>query len=275
MKKILVLIKEVPDMERVKFDSEKGRVDRSSAKAEINPFDEHAIQLAVNICREKNRNGESWQSIAMTMGPPAAEESLKRAYSMGIDKVILVSDRAFGGADTFATAKALTKAIEKTGPYDIILTGEKSVDGDTAQVGGELAALLDIPHAYFADHVEIKGENILVTMGNICGRKQLRSMSLPSLVSVTKNVARPLLPTVSRVLEALEIQVEKISMADLENVTAQELGSKGSPTRVAGIVIPKEHERHCKVFRDSHTEFITEAVKVIDESVGLGGSNAN
>ena len=144
---ILVLIKEVPDMEKVRFDSERGVVDRSSAPAEINPFDESALQAALELKRKYGAH-----VTAMTMGPLRAEKTLQDAYARGADEGILLTDRAFGGSDTIATSKALSAAVA-AGDYDLILCGEKSVDGDTAQVGAETAELLGIPHAYYVDSI--------------------------------------------------------------------------------------------------------------------------
>ena len=126
--KILVLLKEVPDMEKVRFDSQRGVVDRSSAPAELNPFDESALQAALDLKRKTGAH-----VTVLTMGPPRAELTLQDACARGADAGILLTDRAFGGADTFATSRTLAAAIA-TLDYDLILCGEKSVDGDTAQV---------------------------------------------------------------------------------------------------------------------------------------------
>jgi len=250
---IVVLIKEVPDMDRVKFNMEKGVVDRSSAEAEINPFDMNALQTAVDLKKECTAN-----VIALTMGPPRAEKSLRDAYSRGADKGILLTDRNFGGSDTFATSRILAAAIQKINSYDLIICGEKSVDGDTAQVGAEVAEFLDIPHTYYVERITgIYESEIEVVTSKICGRKQVRRIKLPALIGVTKNINMPKLPTLRRKLESLEIKVEKLGLDDLKGyLTEEETGFKGSPTRVSKIEIPKASYRKSRIFRNDPDGFI-------------------
>ncbi|MGN0659849.1 MAG: electron transfer flavoprotein subunit beta/FixA family protein [Emergencia sp.] len=249
--KILVLIKEVPDMEKVRFDSSRGVVDRSSAPAEINPFDESALQAALDIKRKYGAH-----VTAMTMGPPRAEKTLQDAYARGADDAVLLTDRAFGGSDTIATSRTLAAAIAE-GDYDLILCGEKSVDGDTAQVGAETAALLGIPHAYYADFIEPAGEGeVRVSIENLCGNRQIRRMTLPALVGVTKNIGKLELPTVDRKLESLEKSFRKAGLADLDSLSKEDTGFAGSPTKVAGIEVPEAVKRESRVFRDDPDDFI-------------------
>lgn len=248
---ILVLIKEVPDMEKVRFDSERGVVDRSSAPAEINPFDESALQAALELKRKYGAH-----VTAMTMGPPRAEKTLQDAYARGADEGVLLTDRAFGGSDTIATSRALSAAIA-AGDFDLILCGEKSVDGDTAQVGAETAELLGVPHAYYADSIELADERtVRVSIENLCGSRQIRTMSLPALIGVTKNIGRLQLPTVDRKLESLTADVRKIGLSDFPSLSKEDTGFAGSPTKVAGIEVPKAVERESRVFRENLSDFI-------------------
>ncbi len=252
--KIIVLIKEVPDMEKVKFDSERGVVNRSKAPAEINPFDEHALQLAVNL----KENHDDIEVIALTMGPKTAEKSLRIAYARGVDRCILLSDSAFAGSDTCATSRTLGAAIKALGGADLILCGEKTVDGDTAQVGPETAEYLNIPHScYVGDINNLAGDYADVVIEELGGEKQIRRMFYPSLLSVTKNVAAPKLATVSRRLESLNIEIEKLALADLDTyLKAEDVGFKGSPTKVAKVVVPKEVTRESVVYRDDWNGFV-------------------
>nr|WP_300094931.1 electron transfer flavoprotein subunit beta/FixA family protein [Sedimentibacter sp.] len=261
--KILVLVKEVPDMTKVKFDCDKGVVDRSSAESEINPFDINALQTAVNI---KNQYGA--KVSVLTMGPPKAEKSIRDAYARGADEGILLTDRKFGGADTCATAMTLSAAVKYLGNFDLIVCGEKSVDGDTAQVGAEVAEFLDIPHAYYVDKIdELTNEHITVTIEEICGSKQERKMKLPALIGVTKNINHPRLPTVNRKLESLEIHVKTISLEDLSVYISEEsTGFKGSPTKVSKIEIPKAIKRESLILRDDYNSF-KEIIK--NETIGV------
>lgn len=258
--RVLVLIKEVPDMERVKFDSEKGVVDRSSAPAEINPFDESALQAALDL---KERYGAT--VCAMTMGPARAVKSLQEAYARGADEGILLTDRAFGGSDTIATSRTLAAAIKKEA-YDLILCGEKSVDGDTAQVGAETAQILDIPHAYYVDAIKEVGDGqIKVEIENLCGNRQYRTMKLPALAAVTKNIGKLKLPTVTRKLESLHTECRTVTMADMEDLSKEDTGFAGSPTKVAKIEIPKVQQRESEIFRGDRKSFIEKLETVFTE----------
>ncbi|MEM2189160.1 MAG: electron transfer flavoprotein subunit beta/FixA family protein, partial [Nitrososphaerota archaeon] len=187
--RIIVLIKQVPDIEKVRFDVETGRIDRSSAPAETNPFDLHALEAGLQI---KEKLGGSVTVISM--GPRQAESSLKDALARGADRAILLTDPRLAGADTIATAKALAAAIRKLGEFDLILCGEKTVDGDTGQVGPEVAELLGIPHAaYVCEIREIAHEWIKVVSD--MGDKYLYELKLPALLTVTRELNSPRLPT--------------------------------------------------------------------------------
>ena len=261
--KILVLIKEVPDMQKVQFDSEKGRVNRAKAPAEINPFDENALETACELKKAR----EDVDVTALTMGPPRAEKSLRIAYARGADHGILLTDAKFGGADTCATSKTLAAAIQKKGGYDLILCGEKSVDGDTAQVGAEVAEFLGIPHCYYVERIEkMTAGHIEVTAEDLWGKKQTRRMALPALVSVTKNITTPKLPTVRRRLESRAIEVDTLKFSDLEDIlTVEETGSKGSPTRVNRVVVPGEAVRESRIYREDESGFLEALSAVLKE----------
>jgi electron transfer flavoprotein beta subunit len=264
---ILVLIKEVPDMQKVKFDSEKGVVNRSSADSEINPFDMNALQAAIDL---KNQYGAN--VTVLTMGPPSAERSLRDAYARGCDHMILMTDRKFGGSDTFATAITLSAGVRHLGNYDLIICGEKSVDGDTAQVGAEVAEFLDIPHSYYVEKINnINETEVEVVIESLFSCKQIRKMTLPALIAVTKNINIPKLPTVNRKLESLECEIKKISLDNLsEYICDDNTGFKGSPTKVSKIVIPKPLERTSQIFRDDYVSFKDTIKKEITKNHNMG-----
>lgn len=252
MKHIFVLIKEVPDMTRVKFDSEKGTVNRNSADAEMNPFDLNALQAAVDL---KQICG--CQVTAVIMGPPKAEKSLKDAFARGADRCVLVTDAKFGGSDTLATSRTLAAAVKKMGKPDLILCGEKSVDGDTAQVGAEVAERMGIPHSYYVEEIcGMSEKEVTVRVEDLSGKKQERVMTLPALLSVTKNINFPQMPTLKRKLESLDAEIIRLKLADLEGLlTEEETGFKGSPTKVLKIEVPSLKTRDSKIFRESYGEF--------------------
>jgi electron transfer flavoprotein beta subunit len=250
---IVVLVKEVPNMDMVKFDSEKGVIDRASAEGEINPFDLNALQTAVDL-----RKKVGGIITVISMGPPKAAQSLKDAYSRGGDELILLTDRRFGGSDTWATSYTLAASLKKIRSFDLIICGEKSVDGDTAQVGAEVAEFLDLPHAYYVEEIIGTGdEKITVKIENIGDMKQIREMSLPCLISVTKNINFPELPSLRRKLASLKAEVNTWNLNDLSGfLTEDETGFKGSPTKVSKIVIPKDISRESQLFKHDMDGFL-------------------
>ncbi|PUA33148.1 MAG: electron transfer flavoprotein, beta subunit [Zestosphaera tikiterensis] len=241
---IVVLIKPVPDMEKVRFDVEKGVVDRSSAPLEINPFDLNALEAAVQI--KEKLGGEV---TAVSMAPPAAESVLRDAIARGADRAVLLTDRRFAGADTLATSYALASAIRKLGRFNLIICGEKTVDGDTGQVGPEVAEMLGIPHiAYVTEIREVTKEKLLVV--SELGAPYLMELKLPGLITVTKDVNKPRLPTLKDKLKARKAKVEVWSADDLADVAdVSRFGFSGSPTQVVKVLVPPMKKRRSQIFK--------------------------
>ena len=239
-----MLIKQVPDIQKVRFDVETGRVDRSSAPAETNPFDLNALETAVRL---KEKLGG--RVTVISMGPPQAESSLRDALARGADRTILLIDKRFAGADTLATSYTLATAIRKLGSFDLIVCGEKTVDGDTGQVGPEVAEHLGIPHvAYVCEVREVSDDKILVVSD--MGDKYLFEARLPALITVTKDINTPRLPTLRDVLKARRAKVEVWNADSLaEYGEACRFGLQGSMTLVTRITIPSEEERKGLIFR--------------------------
>ena len=155
--KIVVCIKQVPDTNEVKINQETGTLIRDGVKSIMNPDDKNALESALQL---KDKYGASVS--VLSMGPPQAKEILREALSMGADEVFLISDRKFGGSDTWATATIIASAIEKIGDYDIILCGRQAIDGDTAQVGPEIAEFLDIAQITYVKEIELDGDVLKV-----------------------------------------------------------------------------------------------------------------
>ncbi|GHV39590.1 electron transfer flavoprotein subunit beta [Synergistales bacterium] len=230
---IIVPIKQVPESSNVKMDPETGTVIRAGVEAVVNPLDLYALEAAFRL---KERYGG--KVTAVSMGPPQATRALKEAVAMGCDDAILLSDRKFGGADTCATSYTLAQSIKTIGKYDIILTGERATDGDTAQVGPAIASWLDIPVVTYVSKIEeVKDERIFVERLVEEGYQQL-SVSLPCLVTVVKEVAVPRLPTLKGKIRSMELNIPIYTSENMELDTAY-LGLKGSPTRVVKIDTPK------------------------------------
>ena len=225
---IVVLVKPTPDIERVRFDVERGVVDRSSAELEINPLDLYAIEIAVRI---KEKLGGT--VTAISMAPPHGEKALRDAIARGVDRAILLTDRRFAGADTLATSYTLASAIKKLGHFDLIVCGEKSVDGDTGQVGPEIAEHLGIPHTSYVVEVKEVEKDRIVVVSDLGNAYYLLKLKLPALISVTKEVAIPRKPKFKDVLRARKAMIEVWSADDLKDVIdLNRIGLMGSPTRV-------------------------------------------
>ncbi|MBI3592028.1 MAG: electron transfer flavoprotein subunit beta/FixA family protein [Nitrospirae bacterium] len=229
---IIVCIKQVPDTAEVRINPETNTLIREGVPSIINPYDVHAIEAALQI---KEKTGG--KVTAITMGPPQAEEALREAVSMGVDDVRLISDRAFAGADTWATSYALYKAIDKLG-YDIILCGKQAIDGDTAQVGPEVAEFLNIPHVSYVRKIdEVSGEKIKVQRLMDDGYDVVES-TLPVLLTVVKEINTPRLPSLKGKMAAKKAVITKM---DINAIGAEEenVGLKGSPTQVKNIFAPQ------------------------------------
>ncbi len=241
---IIVPIKEVPDIEKVNFDREKGRIDRSSATSEPNPFDLNALEEAVKIKEEIGGN-----ITVISMGPPQAEDTLRDAIARGGDKAILLTDKGFAGSDTWATSYTLATAIKKLGHYDLIICGEKTVDGDTGQVGPEIAEVLDIPHVSYVNKTIERGKDSIIVQTEVWGRLYKKELKFPGLITVTKDLNEPRLPTLTNKLKAKSAEIERWGLDDLlDTGDEKHFGIKGSPTSVVNIEVPKEKGRKSKIF---------------------------
>jgi len=232
--KIVVLVKPVPDINRVRFDAERGRVIREGVPLEENPFDLHALELALKI-----KDSIGAEVIVLGMAPPQGERALRDCLARGADRAILLSDIAFAGSDTFATSLALSNAIRKLGRVDLILCGEKTTDGDTGQVGPEVASMLSLP--FLPNLCELKKISPKEIKG-VCdlGDKYLAKTSLPAVISVKKELNVPRLPTLRRKVKSFE---EKVEVWRASDIGGGPYGLKGSKTSVVKVTIPKEEGR--------------------------------
>ncbi len=241
---IIVPIKEVPDIEKVNFDRERGRIDRSSATTEPNPFDLNALEEAVKIKEDIGGN-----ITVISMGPPQAEDTLRDAIARGGDRAILLTDKGFAGSDTWATSYTLATAIKELDHYDLIICGEKTVDGDTGQVGPEIAEILDIPHISYVSKTIERSKDSIILQSEVWGRLYRKELEFPGLITVTKDLNEPRLPTLTNKLKAKNIEIEKWGLDDILDIGDEtQFGIKGSPTSVINIEVPKEKGRKSKIF---------------------------
>jgi len=230
--RILVPVKQVPESGNVKMDPATGTMIRSGVENVVNPLDLYAIETAIRL--KEKYGGEV---TALSMGPPAAMRVLREAAAMGCDHCALLSDKRFGGADTWATSCTLSRGAARLGSFDIIIAGERATDGDTAQVGPALAAWLDIPALTYVSKIE-KIERDRITAERLVEEGyELLDAPLPCLVTVVKEIAVPRLPTLRGKIRSREMDIPVFSADDLD-VDPAYIGLKGSPTRVVKIETP-------------------------------------
>jgi electron transfer flavoprotein alpha/beta subunit len=229
--KIIVCIKQVPDTAEVKINPETGTLIREGVPSIVNPYDMHAIEAGLQI-REK----VGGTVTVLTMGPPQADSALREAISMGVDDALLLSDRAFAGSDTWATSYTLSKAIEKLGA-DIIICGKQAIDGDTAQVGPEVAEFLNIPHISYIRKIEDITQSSVRVQRLMDEGYDVVESSLPVLLTVVKELNEPRFPSLKGKMAAKKAEIKKWGSSDIQ-ADESSIGLKGSPTRVKNIFAP-------------------------------------
>jgi len=235
---IVVLIKQVVATTNVKLDPETGTMIRDGVESILNPFDEYAVEEALRI---KEKLGG--KVTVMTMGPPQAKEIIRKAIGMGVDEGILISDRALAGSDTWATAYTLSQALKKIGEYQLIITGKQAVDGDTAQVGPEIAACLDLPMIAWVRKIEEITENSIRAERLMEDGYDVLESPLPAIISVVKEINEPRLESLKGKMRAKKYEPAVWSVADIPDFDLEQVGLKGSPTRVAKTFTPQRQYR--------------------------------
>ncbi len=254
--KILVFVKQVPDTDDVKLDPNTGNLKREGVQSMINPLDANAIEAAVQL---KEKYGGT--IAAISMGPPQAEDMLKKALALGCDEAYLLSDRAFGGADTLATAYTLAKAAEKIGDYDLLLFGRHAVDGDTAQTGPATAAYLNVPQITLASSIDIQDGWV------VCDRvledfTQRVRAKLPALVTVCAEINTPRYATPINIMKALKKPRTVWNAEALEADTAR-TGIPGSPSSTKKVFEPPKRNTDTTYFTGSAEEMAVQFVDML------------
>ena len=226
--KIVVCIKQVPDTTEVKLDPKTNTLIRDGVPSIINPDDKAGIEAALQL---KEKVGGT--VTVVSMGPPQADAALREALAMGCDEAILVTDRAFGGADTWATSSTIAAALKKL-DYDVIITGRQAIDGDTAQVGPQIAEHLGIPQVSYAEEIVEAEEGKLVVKRQFEDRYHIIEVKTPCLITALAELATPRYMTVHGIFDAYrEKEVKVWTLEELKDtVDMANIGLKGSPTNV-------------------------------------------
>lgn len=238
--KILVCIKQVPDTTDIKW-TENNTIQREGVESIINPFDIYAIQEALNI-KAVIPNTEV---TAISMGPAQASDVLKKAIALGCDNAVLLSDKKFSGADTYATAKTIASAIKtKFSDFDLVICGQFAVDGDTAQTGPGIASFLDIPQVTFVKNIKKQTATSLYAERELEDGIETVKIELPALICVLKGDYEPSRPTINGIIKAKNTQITMLCVDDI-GLTPEEAGIKGSPTYVSKAFRPEHNRGEC------------------------------
>jgi electron transfer flavoprotein beta subunit len=242
--RIVIPIKQVPETSNVKMDEKTGTMVREGTQSIVNPLDLYAIEAAIQL-------KEKWGGAVtvLSMGPGSAEKSLREALAMGCDDAVLVTGSEFAGSDTWATSLALSRAMQRIGAFDLVITGERATDGETGHVGPGIASFLDLPLSTYTSRIVRIEEGQTVGIGPNAdkghivvermvedGYETLR-LALPALLTVTKEISHPRLPTLRGKQRARNVHIPAWSMRTLE-LGESEVGLKGSPTRVVKLRAP-------------------------------------
>ena len=236
---ILVCVKQVPDTAEVKIDPEKHTVIRAGVPNIFNPFDQNALEAALQL-----KDSQGARVTLLSMGPPQAEDVLRAGLAMGADDAYLLTDRKVGGSDTLATGYCLAQAVRKVAElqgieqFDIVLCGKQAIDGDTAQVGPQIATELGIPQITYAAEINVDGTTVRVKQQNEEGYI-VTEAQFPVLITAVKELNEPRFPTIRGTMKAKKREIPHLSADDIK-VDETKIGLKGSPTMVRKIFTPPQ-----------------------------------
>ena len=224
--KILVCIKQVPDTAEVRLDPKTGTLIRDGVPSIINHDDKAGLEAALQL-----RDKVGGTVTVVCMGPPQADVALREALAMGADDAYLLSAREFGGSDTYATATIIATGLKKIG-YDLVVTGRQAIDGDTAQVGPQIAEQLKIPQVSYAEELEVEGDSVVVKR-QYEDQSHILKVKMPCLVTALAELSEPRYMSVSGIVEAYQKPVTVWGFDDLkDDLNPEWIGLKGSPTNV-------------------------------------------
>jgi electron transfer flavoprotein beta subunit len=254
---IVVCIKQVPETTDIGWDPQTGSLIREAVPGILNPNDKNALEVALEL-REKHGGFIT----ALSMGPPQAEEALREALSMGIDRGILLSDSLFAGADTLSTSYTLGLALEKIAQFDLILCGKESSDGMTAQVGPQLAELLNLPQLTCAIEITVNGSAVKIKQKLEDGFRILETCP-PALITVEREINRPRIPAMDSIIEAYrDKEVQVWAGEDLGGHT-ERFGLKGSPTRSRKVYSKKVKKGEVTILEGGPDEAAKELIQIL------------
>ncbi|MGI6607064.1 MAG: electron transfer flavoprotein subunit beta/FixA family protein [Peptococcia bacterium] len=260
---IAVCIKPVPDpdhYDKITIDPVRKTITRAGIPTIVNPVDKNALEAALQV---KEKYGG--KVTVITMAPPNAEESLRELLAMGADEAVLLTDRAFAGADTLATSYALSAGLQKSGPYDLIFTGTETADGATSQVPAQLAEWLDVAHLWNVQEFVVEGNTLKAKMGIENGYISYL-VQMPALLAVKRSINKPRYTSVMGVMKAKKKPLNVFTAADLD-VEQERLGLQGSPTKAGAVFTPSLARKGQQL--TGETEEIVEQLVQVLRGAGL------
>jgi electron transfer flavoprotein beta subunit len=263
---ILVCVKQVPDTTEIKIDPVTNTLIRAGVPSIVNTFDGFALEMAVRLTEECGG-----RVTVVSMGPEQAKEALKTCLSLGADKAYLVSDAKFGGSDTLATSYILSRAVleieKKEETFDLIFCGKQAIDGDTAQVGPELAEWLDYPQVTYAVDVVFSEGKAHVKKESADGYDIIET-ACPAVITVTKPAFEPRIASIKNRMRAARSVIVKLTLNDME-LDQSRIGLKGSPTKVKKTFTPSTHKNCIKIKEQTTAASAAKLVRLLSEAAIL------
>lgn len=257
--KIIVCVKQVPNTNEIKINPETGTLIRDGVESILNHDDANALEQALAI---KDENPDTHVTV-LTMGPPQAKEMLQECIAMGADEAVLLSDRALGGSDTWATSNALAAGIRKIGDFDLIFAGRQAIDGDTAQVGPQIAEKLGIPQVTYVKDFSLEEKTVKVKRALEDGYEHLK-VKLPCVLTAIKELNTPRYMSIRGILKGAGADIKVWSAEDI-GVDKETVGLKASPTNVFRSFTPKPKGKGVQVEGDSAKELAANLIKNLKE----------
>ncbi|MDR3594444.1 electron transfer flavoprotein subunit beta/FixA family protein [Clostridium sp.] len=257
---ILVCIKQVPGTSKVEVDPDTGVLKRDGIDSKMNPYDLYALETALKIKESKGGIVK-----VLSMGPNQALSVIREAYTMGADGGVLLSDRKFGGADVLATSYTIAQGVKKMGDFQLIICGKQTTDGDTAQVGPEMAEWLKLPHVANVKRIIDIGDNSITVEMDMPESLETVEIAYPCLITVDKGIFEPRLPSYKKKLSTKDREIKILSLNDFDDKNEKNYGLNGSPTQVERIFPPEvNNDREMWTGRSSElSERMTDKLKAL------------